>query len=201
MKDCVFCQTDNIKRDILLESENFFVKVGVGILAPGHVMIIPKMHLTCFGELPQQLMKEFLSLKDEVFNKVKSNFFEPIIFEHGIYGQSISHAHMHIIPIKSGHYNLKNIKENFFKGLKSTKIENFSKLADIFREEGSYLYLKENGQNWVFHTKDAPNGKYIFRKQFANFTGLHGLSDWKAMDDEERERNKEWVKVTKEVFK
>ena len=49
--------------EILLESDNFFVKVGVGILAPGHVMIIPKEHISCYAELSNQLGKEFISIK------------------------------------------------------------------------------------------------------------------------------------------
>ena len=62
MKNCPFCQRDKIKSDILMESENFFVKVGVGILAPGHVMVITREHLSCFAELPNHLMKEFILL-------------------------------------------------------------------------------------------------------------------------------------------
>ena len=71
---CIFCNYDSIKEDILLESDNFFVKVGVGILAPGHVMIIPKEHISCFAELPDRLGKEFISIKEQVFNKVCVNY-------------------------------------------------------------------------------------------------------------------------------
>ena len=54
---CIFCNCDSIKEDILWETDNFFVKVGVGILAPGHVMIIPKEHISCYAELSNQLGK------------------------------------------------------------------------------------------------------------------------------------------------
>jgi len=182
---CIFCNYDSIKEDILWESDNSFVKVGVGILAPGHVMIIPKKHISCFGELPKQLTKEFISLKEDVFSKIKFNFSEPIIYEHGIYSQTVNHAHIHFVPTKNEYYNLGSIKEDLFKGLKSTRISNMSQLIPIFKEEGSYFYLEEKSQKWVFHTKNHPEKKFTFRKEFARLTGLHGLTEWKNMGEEE----------------
>ena len=115
MKDCLFCQTHKIKQDILWESENFFVKVGVGILAPGHVMIISKRHLSCFAELFPQFVEEFLSIKKTLHRKIKQNFSEPIIYEHGVYGQTVSHAHINFVPSKNEYYELESIKEFFVK--------------------------------------------------------------------------------------
>lgn len=198
---CIFCNYDSIQEDILWESDNFFVKVGVGILAPGHVMIIPKEHISCFAELTHQLGKEFISIKEQVFNLVKYNFSEPIIYEHGIYSQSIKHAHLHFIPNKNELYKLENLKDNIFKDLKSVQISDIFQIRDIFEKEGSYCYLEEKGQKWIFHTKGFPDRKYTFRKEFVRLTGLHGLVDWKNMPENEKQRNKGWVKLTKEALK
>jgi len=198
MKDCLFCQIDKIKPDILWESKNFFIKVGVGILAPGHVMIIPKQHITCFGALPRQLIEEFMLIKKK--DTIKSNFSEPIIFEHGVYGQTVNHAHLHFIPTKNEYYNLENIKEKLFKSVKSTRIEELSQLIDIFKEEGSYIYLEEKDKKWVYHTKDEPERRFFFRKEFAKLTGLQGLKDWQSMPEEEKQRDREWVKKTKDIL-
>ena len=151
MKKCLFCNFVKIKEDILWDSGNFYVKVGVGILAPGHVMLLPKMHLDCFAQLPKQLRKEFLSIKDKLFNKIASAFNEPMVYEHGVYGQSIKHAHLHFLPSSNSHYNLENIKENIFKSLKSTRIENMFQITDVFRNESSYFYLEQNGRKWVIY--------------------------------------------------
>ena len=200
MKNCPFCQRDKIKSDILMESENFFVKVGVGILAPGHVMVITREHLSCFAELPNHLMKEFILLKNKVTNNLKLNFAEPIIYEHGVYGQSINHAHLHFLPRKNEHFDLSNIKEVLFNDLKSTSIENMQQLADIYSKEHSYFYLEIDGNNLVYHTKGKEAGKYIFRKEFARLTGLKGLEDWKTMSEKDRQRDKEWIDMTRKVF-
>ena len=126
MNNCLFCERSKIEKDILWESDNFFVKVGVGILAPGHILLITKHHIRCFGELDKKHFKEFLELKKNVFDKVKANFSEPIISEQGGYGQSVPHAHLHFVPTISNVHNIQNIKEKVFRGLKSTKIESMN---------------------------------------------------------------------------
>lgn len=199
-KTCIFCNYDLIKDDILWESDNFFVKVGVGILAPGHIMILPKKHMSCFAELPKQLNNEFMFLKEEVFNKIKSDFSEPIFYEHGIYSQTVNHAHVHFVPSRTKFYKLENISEKIFSDLKSNHINDFFQIIDIFQREGSYFYLEENDNKIIFHTEGLPKNKYTFRKEFARLTGLHGLKEWQNMDEEEKQRNKGWVKATKEVF-
>ena len=201
MNNCLFCERSKIEKDILWESDNFFVKVGVGILSPGHVMIIFKKHLSCFGELPEESEKEFFEMKKEVFDKVKLNFFEPVIYEHGIYSQSVSHAHIHLVPCKSQFHNIENIKEKIFKELKSTQINDMFQIREIYEEEGSYFYLEEKGKKWVFHTEGIVDGKFTFRKEFARLTGLKGLSSWQNLPEEEKKRNEEWVKITKEKLK
>ena len=76
---CEFCDYNLIKEEILWESDNFFLKVGIGIFAPGHIMMVSKQHISCFGDIPKYLIKDFLFIKEEIFSKIGTNFF-PIIF-------------------------------------------------------------------------------------------------------------------------
>ncbi len=199
-EECKFCNNSLMMDDVLWESDNFFVKVGIGILAPGHVMLITKKHLSCFGELPGELIKEFLSLKKGVFNRIKSNFSEPIIYEQGVYSQSVNHAHLHFLPKKGDLYNIENIGGKIFRELESIDIRNFSQIIDFFKKEGSYIYLEENGQKFIFHTKDLPDLKYTFRREFAKLTGL-GLIQWHKMTEDQKKMDIEWIKNTKDVLK
>ena len=200
MNNCLFCQRDKIKEDILFKSENFFVKVGVGILAPGHVMVITKDHIPCFAELPKHLLRELTLLKGRVVETLELNFAEPIIYEHGVYGQSINHAHLHFLPKKNEYFDLSNIKEAIFNGLKSTRIDMMQQLADIHSKEGSYFYLEIDGDMLVYHTQGKETGKYLFRKEFARLTGLKGLENWKTMNEKEKIRDLDWIKQTKKGF-
>jgi len=190
-----------MEEDILWESDNFFVKVGVGILAPGHVMLISKEHISCFGELPEQLNEELIKVKDDIFTKLKLKFTEPIIYEHGVYSQSVNHAHIHFLPSKNEIFDLKNINQKIFKQLKFTEIEDMFQIKQVYQEEGSYFYLEENGEKWIYFTKNLSEKKYDFRQEFAKLTGLYGLSAWRNMPEEEQKRNEEWVRVTKERLK
>lgn len=201
MKECIFCEIDKIKPNIIWESKIFFVKVGVGILAPGHIMLISKEHLSCFAALPGEQSKEFLSMKERIADKIKSNFSEPIIFEHGIYGQTVNHAHLHFIPNESEFYNIENIGNKIFKNFKSTRLNDLFEIRDVFEKEGSYIYLEEKNEKFVFHTKDQPKIDSPFRNEFTRLTGLYGLRFWQEMSEEEKQRNRKWVKMTKDVLR
>ncbi len=110
MTNCIFCNREKIRTDIIKETDNFFVKVGKGIIAPGHVMIITKKHYLSFAELPTQYINE-LSYLEKYLSKIIRKAFKTSVFgiEYGIWGQSIHHAHIHIIPLKGPGYDIKNL--------------------------------------------------------------------------------------------
>ena len=198
MEECLFCDREEIKSEILYESDNFFVKVGVSILAPGHVMLIPKDHFTCFAGIPDEFNDEILLMKQKIFDNVKDEFFEPLIYEHGVYSQSVNHAHLHFVPAKNEYFDLRDIKRVIFTELMSTQIEDFFKIKDIFEKEGSYFYFEEKDRKWVFHTKGEENYEYTFRKEFVKLTGIKGLNSWTTMPNDEKVRNIKWVDMTKD---
>lgn len=111
MENCIFCDREKIAQDVLYESENFFVKVGFGIVSAGHVMLIPKEHYLCYAELPDRLDEEYGSVKKRLLGNIKSNFSLPFLIEYGIFGQSIQHAHLHFIPHKGHDYEVRSIVE------------------------------------------------------------------------------------------
>lgn len=201
MNNCIFCNLDNIKENVLWQSDNFFVKVGVGILGPGHVMLISKSHIRCFGDLPTELEEEFLSEKQKIAERLRASFSEPLIFEHGTYSQSIRHAHLHFLPKKGRLYSLENLAGKIFTELKSEEVKDIFQVRELYRKEKGYIYLEENGKKVVFHTKGQPEGKFTFRKEFARLTGIKGLHKWQIMGEKERQRDKEWVSQTKERLK
>ena len=73
-ENCIFCNYKLIRNDILFNSNNFFVKVGVGILASGHIMLITKNHINCFANLSNDLKEEFLLLKEDIFKQQNSTY-------------------------------------------------------------------------------------------------------------------------------
>ena len=100
MHTCLFCDSKMREVDTLYETENFFVKIGIAIVTPGHIMIISKNHYSCFGEMPPELDQEFNQLKNKVFNLIQQHFSTPFLVEFGAKGQSVFHAHIHFILLQ-----------------------------------------------------------------------------------------------------
>ena len=77
--DCFFCQemeerTKNLlkKERIVLETKNFVVFPTVGCFQIGYLLIMPKQHFLCFGELDCEMLTEL----DEILQKLKSYVWE-----------------------------------------------------------------------------------------------------------------------------
>ena len=71
MENCVFCNRELDKGETLYETKNFFVNMGIGLAAPGHVMLISKTHYACCADIPRNLRPEFENLADLICEKIK----------------------------------------------------------------------------------------------------------------------------------
>lgn len=211
MENCIFCNSFK-EGDSLFDTENFFVKVGKGIICPGHVMIITKKHYKCMGDIDKKLVNEFLYLKLKLMKFITDNFFKPLVTENGVIMQSVFHAHTHFIPMKSEYYD----EVDFYEGVVKTFLKNqnleykniidFMEILDIFKIDGEYLYFEQDNEIILFRTK-----KYSKIIQFikdnlsyrAFFTkiGLKGVKDWKLMTTEDLKFDDLKIKKTREIFK
>src|SRR5687767_789365 len=70
---------------------------------PGHVLIIAKEHLACYAAAPEGLgeleeargrVERFLRAAYRVDEAVPAIY----AMEHGVYGQTVFHAHFHVAP-------------------------------------------------------------------------------------------------------
>ncbi len=192
MENCVFCNWKKDEKEILYETPNFFVAVGIGIAAPGHVMLITKEHYICYADMPAKMREEFKAAKELVYSKVKGEFSTPFMVEYGILEQSVRHAHLHFIP--------KERKETkFFKGYKINDL--FKEMgipADLARHEatwekarelknkyGGYIFLKDGAAKLFAEFPDGFSSKNLSYRRF--FNGKLKLSDipatWKEMSE------------------
>lgn len=90
---------------IIYESANFFIKIELGCLVKGMVMICPKKHILSAARIPDELMEEYHTVMKDIEFILKSMYGEgPVIFfEHGSapsgfssHQRSIVHAHTHV---------------------------------------------------------------------------------------------------------
>ncbi len=102
--DCPFC---NLSEDRVWQRTDkaiaFYDNYPV---SPGHALVIPKRHIATLMELPEQDLQEIWTLVAQVRNLLKEKF-KPQGFNIGINegkaaGQTVPHAHIHIIPRYDG---------------------------------------------------------------------------------------------------
>lgn len=187
----------------MYESENFYVKTAsVGAFSPGHVLVLPKFHIRCYGELPNEHELEYFEIMGKTKEKIKNSFSTPIASELGVYGQSIPHAHTHLFPSSYDNYSL--TLESMLKYVPDEiPITNEGSIEDIkriFSNEGEYVSL-DYDKLMVMHPKNY-NGRCInLRHLFVQATGLKELAKWQEMPVEFERRNDQWVTETIEALK
>src|SRR5260221_416096 len=94
---CAFCARETLA-PMLAEAEHFFLLADHAPLVEGHLLIIPRAHYACFGALPVDLEDELLVLKARVRAFFVARYQTPAFFEHGVFRQTVPHAHLHALP-------------------------------------------------------------------------------------------------------
>jgi len=106
--DCLFCKIGKkeIPAEFVYEDDHAFGILDINPIAPGHTMIIPKVHSENLIDLPaEEIGPVFLAVKKCAENL--SHAFKPEGFTLGINhgrvsGQLVDHLHIHIVPRFAG---------------------------------------------------------------------------------------------------
>jgi len=208
---CLFC--DNIQ-NVIYQTENFYVKIGKGIITAGHLMIIPKKHCKTIADISNLMINEYLDLKKLVTEKVTEEFCKPFFIEYGVFGQSVFHGHIHIIPSSGNNYeNVNIIEELALPAIKKYNlnyniINNFNELKQIFNKDKEYVYFEFDNIKYVLRIKKFVNEKVLsenilkeddvsYRHFFQNKKHLIGIGNWKTMTDEDIKIDNEKIEETR----
>jgi diadenosine tetraphosphate (Ap4A) HIT family hydrolase len=133
--DCAFCQPDKIT-DILKETTNFLLVADHAPLVEGHLLVIPKNHFACYGAVPTSLDAELFALKDEL-RTFYTRFYAPVVFwEHGVFRQTVFHAHLHCFPWGDIAYDLDSQIHNAI-------VNSQEDIRDWYQARGHYFYLED----------------------------------------------------------
>lgn len=180
---CYFCKeiedpVQNVlkKSRIVLETKNFVVFPTEGCFQIGYLLILPKQHYLCFGELDLDMINELKDTINRITDYVrKKRGLECIIFEHGtrsldeLITASVMHAHIHIIPFSK---NLLSFLPDY---CKLKKIQGFT---DLKNETENYLYLRDmDGNNYIVENDGYPS--QFFRQIACKAMGIPKYWDWR----------------------
>ena len=103
MKNCIFCEigSDSSKAERIYQDEWCFVIHDINPIAPIHLLLIPKEHITELWDNQEKLLGHLLVVADKVAVQVglKENGFRITINQGKDGGQTIPHLHLHLMGV------------------------------------------------------------------------------------------------------
>ena len=83
-------------------SENLVAVPTYGCFVPGYLLVVPRVHVLSFGQLPEGALKEAQALVDDLAALLRKVYGLPVLgFEYGLAAtgvRRIEHAHWHLLP-------------------------------------------------------------------------------------------------------
>ena len=189
MKDesCDFCDRTQFEERIIAEVDDFYVAASLGqITEGGYTLLIPKEHIPCMAELDLLTTVSAIEVSRKIRDAISKEFrFNPcfnypiIMFEHGIVGQSVKHAHLHFLPAV---LNLTTKVLLDFPGCEKDEIPHYLYLREIYESYFKpYLFwTTTHGKGMICWNPPAPS-QYM-RTVIAEFLGFPERANWRNMD-------------------
>ena len=97
---CVFCSRHD-QPQVLFETESLYAMPDKYPMLPGHTLIIARQHLACYAAASDALLAELDRAISHVRSFLDAAYDSPVlIFENGVAGQTVFHAHLHLVPVR-----------------------------------------------------------------------------------------------------
>lgn len=208
--ECVFCNRNNFSENLIAECGGSSITASLGqITNGGYLLIIPNRHVACLGALRKKEIRPFAEVTYQALMALSSEynrelarigFWSFTVFEHGIVGQTIKHAHLHILPISI------NLTERIRCDFPSSKFEKIERFRDLQRKYSKnpmpYLFWgsrTKNGEAMVCWDPPAPP-QYL-RTITAEMLGRSERADWRKMNaDLDKKLRGETIQKMKKHF-
>ena len=178
--NCPFDQGGNITFTFLLEeTKNFRVTCDFNPLKEGHILIVPKEHISSIGEYSDELFNDFLKIYQKVSKFILSTYGSVSSFEHGKIGQTVFHSHVHLLPFNGNSIDIIPQGVDYVQ-----EIKNISEL----RGKTEYLFFSIEDKKWLVSIEiGAPR---FFRDRFAEAVGESKRGNWKIIQNDPNWREK-----------
>ena len=155
--DCAFCQRSQVT-DILYESAHFLLAADHAPLVEGHLLIIPRDHYACYGDVPPGLDEELFGIKN-ILREFYEHYYAPVVFwEHGVFRQSVFHAHLHCFPWGNLAYDIAS-------NIHSAVVNRQEDIRSWYHGQGHYFYL-ENEQVALLFAPEMERYMYVMQQIF-----------------------------------
>ncbi|HEX4215226.1 MAG TPA: HIT family protein [Candidatus Dormibacteraeota bacterium] len=144
VEDCVFCTRRDQPAE-LLHTQDFYVMPDKYPLVPGHTLVISQRPIRCHALGDDDSLLRLEELAGRVGAFLESVYGTPVMaLENGIAGQSVFHAHLHLLPM-----GVAALPEAMRGWPDVTPIEGWGEVRRRLTETGSYRYLAMGGGRYV----------------------------------------------------
>lgn len=104
---CVFCDRSRTSARLITANSDWYVVATLGQIVGGYVLVIPKEHVSCLGALTSGQAESLQVMVGKVSHALFREYppreptapYSVTMFEHGVVGQTVKHAHLHILPV------------------------------------------------------------------------------------------------------
>lgn len=207
---CVFCDKTKVGDRLIAENSDWYVAATLGQIIGGYALVIPKVHISCMGALtshrPGSQTEAMLKITKETCRALSleyqhSNSATPYpvtVFEHGIVGQTIKHAHLHLLP------TVIDLTQKIRADFPEAEFEELQYAAHLQELHGKrpepYLFWTiPSGKSMVCWNPPAPP-QYL-RLIIAEILGYPERGNWRNMDPElDKQLGQETVDRLKPYF-
>jgi len=189
MVNCPFCRElqsgrlpDSCDADIgsriLHETNRFVVMADISPLVPGHVMIVPKAHILCYGAVEANARDEFSGIVNATRTILREHYGPSVVLEHGTsslepVADHVTHAHLHIVPAA---IDIRDSLVNF----NTTTIASLSDLSNWAARDEAYVYFESCAGERVVADRIADIPRLFIRREVAKRVGVPDpLWDWR----------------------
>jgi diadenosine tetraphosphate (Ap4A) HIT family hydrolase len=196
MENCVFCDPANFSDRILAEDKQNFLVVSRGqITDGGYLLLIPKRHAPSFSDISFEDLRQLSVLAQQMVEILKTEYGvkDILIFEHGIVGQTVKHAHLHLLPAScdlTGHV-AKDFPNNPIEPVNSAYLWSFLSgkrgtpyllwWVSQVKEWRICFMLDQTPSLPLKEFRNPPPPQYL-RLVTAEILGRPERGDWRAMD-------------------
>lgn len=163
---------------ILHETERFVVIPDISPLVPGHVMIVPKAHILCYGAVEAAALDEFSGIVNATRAVIKEHYGPSVVLEHGTcslddVADHVSHAHLHIVPAS---IDIRGALANFH----PTTIGGLPDLSRWAARDEPYIYFENCAGERIVADRISDIKRLFFRSEIAKQLGIPDpLWDWR----------------------
>ena len=161
---CAFCDPQ-ASPGVLTENEHIRLIPDLFPVAPGHVLLVSKEHLACYGAASPAVLGDLEELSQTAAAFVRQEYrVEPVLWENGGAGQTVFHAHLHVMPVAL------DAIEEVIESEHMREVSGWDDVASLWQDHGAYHYLQYREHRRLIEGNGAMN--WEFRRRVAIAAGM-----------------------------